>query len=747
MNTEKRRGVLAYKLLFLILVCSSIITLMATLFQLATTYQSGIAAISSQLDQVRLTHTNSLSKSLWIFDTSQLNIEMDGILNYPDINYVEIRSNGETVINKGKSINSPAEERTIPLKYQTKLNEIELGTLYIQANDKNVKDKVREQVAVILISQGVKTFIVSTFILFIINLLITKHLEKIASYAKKVSVHEGGDLDLDRSDNEVDDELDILVNAINSMRTNLQRAYADLQTESNERKVAKDELFKQANLLENIINGIPAYIYWRDLEGNYLGCNELYATLTGLHSKEIIGKGLEEIGDLHPHLVDFHQLDSDVINSFKAKWNKEIVVEMQKDNQSYYVQSVVPMYSRNREVFGVLGLFIDVSPKKKAENEKEAMKSQVLRSAKMASIGELASGIGHEINNPLAIIQGNLELLESYLDSSGHIDDEMEKLLQNQMVAINRIRGIVDGLRVFAREDGEKKEVVEFHEALEETYKLIENLYINEGIEVALELQASDSVILGNRNKMQQAVLNLISNAKDAVLEKESSGKFIKIKSYNHERNFVVEVSDNGVGMDEEVQKKIFDSYFTTKPAGEGTGIGLDLSKSIVETFGGKIDVKSEPGVGTTFKVSFPLTSEFGKRTVEKLESKFNGKVLIVDDDSTVRTLIRKHLEGLGFEAAEAGSGPEAMNMMADNDYSGLFTDMRMPGMSGVELLQNLSNKGILPNFKVLVTGGLDEQAEVNELLDGDLQFDLVLNKPFSRRELARNLKLLLESA
>lgn len=746
MQPEKRRGVLAYKLLFLILVCSSIITLMATLFQLATTYQSGIASISSQLEQVKLTHTNSLSKSLWIFDTSQLNIELEGVLNYPDINYVEIRSNGEKVAHKGKSIGDPAEERTIALRYQTKLNEIELGTLYIQATDKNVKAMVREQVAVILISQGIKTFIVSTFILFIINLLITKHLEKIATYAKNVSVHEGGELELERTDNEVEDELDVLVNAINSMRRNLQKAYADLQTESNERKVAKDELFKQANLLENIINGIPAYIYWRDLEGRFLGCNELYATLTGFNSREIVGKSLEDLSD-ELQLVEFHQMDTDVIQSYKAKWNKEIIVENNKDSASFYVQSVVPMYNRNREVFGVLGLFIDVSPKKKAENEKEAMKSQVIRSAKMASIGELASGIGHEINNPLAIIQGNLELLESYLMSSESVDTEVEKLLQNQMVAINRIRGIVDGLRVFAREDEGRKEIVDLHDALDETHKLIDTLYVNEGVNIKLNLDAEKPMVLGNRNKMQQAILNIISNAKDAVLDTDKENKQIAINTKNAEGDFILEISDNGCGMPDEIKNKIFDSYFTTKPAGEGTGIGLDLTKNIVEGFGGKIEVFSQEGEGTQFVIKLPLTSEFGKRTVEKLESKFAGKVLIVDDDANVRTLIKKHLESLGFKAEEASGGEEAILKMRTGSFEGLFTDMRMPGMNGVELLKRLAETKSVPKFNVLITGGLDEHAEVNDLLDGDLQFDLVLNKPFSRRELARNLKLLLESA
>ena len=399
------------------------------------------------------------------------------------------------------------------------------------------------------------------------------------------------------------------------------------------------------------------------------------------------------------------------------------------------------------KVFGVLGLFVDISPKKKAENEKEAMKSQVIRSAKMASIGELASGIGHEVNNPLAIIQGNLELLESYLNSKHHIDAEVEKLIQNQMVAINRIRGIVDGLRVFSRDDEEKRELVDLHPALDETYALIESLYSNEGVEIVLDKQAEKDIIFGNRNKIQQAILNLISNAKDAVLSSDKTEKMIKVKTYNYDGGLLIEIFDNGTGISKENLNKIFDPYFTTKPAGEGTGIGLDLTKNIVEQYNGSIEVNSEIGVGTTFRVNLPLTSHFGRRTVEKLENKYNGKVLIVDDDPTVRTLIRKHLEGLGFDADEAQGGIQAIEMMNNSKYQGLFTDMKMPGMTGVELLQKLSDQKILPDFKVLVTGGLDEQAEVNELLDGDLQFDLVLNKPFSRRELARNLKLLLESA
>ena len=749
MEQNQGRGVLAYRLLFLILVCSSVITIMATFFQLATTYHSGVKSIGGQLKQLELTHTNSLSKSLWIFDTAQIKIELEGILNYPDINYAEVISNGEKVISIGDRQENPIEVRRIKLNYQTQMNNLELGELYVQATDNNVKSKVREQIAVILVSQAIKTFIVSAFILFIINFLITKPLEKVASYTKNLDLRQGEDLKLERARNENSDELDVLVNSINSMRRNLQRAYADLQTEANERKVAKDELFKQANLLENIINGIPAYIYWRDLSGNYIGCNDLYANLLGMDSSQLIGRGVEEIPN-HQKAIEFHQLDNDVLISRKAKWNQEICIDLMDGSTGHFVQSVVPMYNRDNDAFGILGLFIDVTTKKNAETERETMKSQVIQSAKMASIGELASGIGHEINNPLAIIQGNLELLEGYLEQSNRKDSEVEKLVQNQMVAINRIRGIVDGLRVFAREDDktDKKDVVDLHEALEETHQLVNSLYINEGVKIITDFSAEDFVILGNRNKLQQAILNLISNAKDAVLEKQDSEeKQIRISSYNKDKNVFLKIEDNGVGMNDELVQKIFNSYFTTKPAGKGTGIGLDLTRRIVENFGGDIAVRSELGKGSEFILKFPLTSEFAKRTVQKLDSHFGGKVLIVDDDVTVRQLIRKHLEGLGFEVLEASSGPEAIAIMTKQEFDGIFTDMRMPGMTGVELLEKLHTLDCLPSYKILITGGLDEQAEVNELLDGDLQFDLVLNKPFSRRELARHLKLLFESA
>ncbi|MEC9283890.1 MAG: ATP-binding protein [Bdellovibrionota bacterium] len=749
MEQNQGRGVLAYRLLFLILVCSSVITIMATFFQLATTYHSGVKSIGGQLKQLELTHTNSLSKSLWIFDTAQIKIELEGILNYPDINYAEVISNGEKVISIGNRLENPIEVRRIKLNYQTQMNNLELGELYVQATDNNVKNKVREQIAVILVSQAIKTFIVSAFILFIINFLITKPLEKIANYTKDLDLRHADELKLERARNEKPDELDILVNSINSMRRNLQRAYADLQTEANERKVAKDELFKQANLLENIINGIPAYIYWRDLSGNYMGCNDLYANLLGVESSQLIGRGVEEISSIQK-AIEFHQLDNDVLISRKPKWNQEICIDFSNNSTGHFVQSVVPMYNRENDAFGILGLFIDVTTKKNAETERETMKSQVIQSAKMASIGELASGIGHEINNPLAIIQGNLELLESYLEHSDRKDSEVEKLVQNQMVAINRIRGIVDGLRVFAREDDktEKKEVVDLHEALRETFQLVNSLYVHEGVKIYIDFTAENFVILGNRNKLQQAVLNLISNAKDAVLDNKNNSKNeIVISTYNKDKNVFLNIKDNGIGMDDQLINKIFDSYFTTKPAGKGTGIGLDLTKKIIESFGGEIGVKSELGQGSEFILKFPLTSEFARRTVQKLDSQFGGNVLIVDDDITVRQLIRKHLEGLGFEVIEASSGPEAISIMTKKRFDGIFTDMRMPEMTGVELLEKLHALDCLPTYKILVTGGLDEQAEVNELLDGDLQFDLVLNKPFSRRELARHLKLLFESA
>lgn len=739
MKEKRFKSALAYKLLFYILLCSSVITLIATGVQLLTSYRQDVNAIDSHLKQVELIHTKSLSKSLWIYDTAQLKIELEGILNYPDISYVGIHSKQEEIMSVGKKAGEDGHITIeIDLVYSNDQSEVHLGQLTVEANLEGVKSRLMDRVLVILASQAIKTFIVSAFILFIIQMLVTRHLETMANYTRHLRINEKKDLELDRTSTESEDELDLVVSAVNKMRKNLQSAYNNLKQEIAERKEMQDNLHKQNSLMENIINGIPAYIYWKDNNGKYLGCNDIYGDFIGISSEEIVGLSLEDLEHVDDKIFNFHQLDMNVVFNGKPKWNIEVVVDSEDNHQSYYVQSIVPMKNIYGEIYGILGLFIDVSAKRRVEKEKEEMHKQVIQTAKMASIGELAAGVGHEINNPLAIIQGNLELLESHLENHANLSSEAKKLLDNQKVAITRIRGIADGLRTFARKQDTPKDSTDMGDAIRETQKLVESVYHQMNIRIDVKLNAEYHNVVCDRNKVQQVLMNIISNARDAIQDRNIDDGLIQLSTTNFKNQLIIEVSDNGGGIPADVLPRIFDSYYTTKPVGKGTGIGLDISKQIIESHGGRIEVHTEAGIGSTFKLYLPLAKSM--EIVSKENISISGKALVVDDDENIRNILLQQLQAIGFDAIEAGSGIEALELMRSNYFDIVFTDLKMPNMNGIEFLNEVNKIEKEPKYRILVTGGMDEYAEVDALLTKDIKVDLILNKPFSRRELQNSI-------
>ncbi|HAZ13828.1 MAG: hypothetical protein A2X86_14465 [Bdellovibrionales bacterium GWA2_49_15] len=248
----------------------------------------------------------------------------------------------------------------------------------------------------------------------------------------------------------------------------------------------------------------------------------------------------------------------------------------------------------------------DISEQKATEREKQMVQAQLLHSSKLASIGTLAAGVAHEINNPLMIIAGYVEIMEGKFRKNGAPGDlEVIEKIKN---AMKRIVKIVNSLRLYAREDNDKIEQVDIHACIQETLVLIKEIYDKENVKLETHFHAQDFLTKANTGKLQQVLLNIISNAKDAL--NGSSQGIIGITTKNGEDCTVVEIADNGAGIPKHLSEKIFDPFFTTKEPGKGTGLGLSICHTIVRSFGGTISVDSQPGRGTTFRISLPKISD-----------------------------------------------------------------------------------------------------------------------------------------
>ena len=384
----------------------------------------------------------------------------------------------------------------------------------------------------------------------------------------------------------------------------------------------------------------------------------------------------------------------------------------------------------------LLGTNCDLTNLQRTEDELNVQRQLALHSAKLASIGELAAGIGHEINNPLAIIIGNLEfLLNHSLENYPH-DANLQSYLQKSSLATDRIRRIVSGLRTFSYGLQPEIKKVDLTEAIDSTLMLIVEIFRTKGISVVFHEPKFKAFIMGDLGQLQQIVMNLLSNARDAVESCEKKAIEITISAEGSE--IVLTVKDSGVGIKKEDLANVFTAFFTTKAVTKGNGLGLAISRKLVESMKGSIGFSSEEGKGSSFFVRFPAI-ELQNSTVALDESRVARKelcALIVDDEQEIGEIIGLILEDLGFKVFLAKNAEEGLALYRENSFDMILTDLNMPQMNGSDFLLRIiamTPKEKLPKLFVL-TGGVDTKESLSAKKPG-LLLDEVLYKPVTRKQ------------
>ena len=236
--------------------------------------------------------------------------------------------------------------------------------------------------------------------------------------------------------------------------------------------------------------------------------------------------------------------------------------------------------------------------------ELEDSHKRLLLSDKMASVGLLTAGIAHEINNPLFVITGYLDVIRDMVDSAQVDAGELADITAKLETASQAIVKLVSGLKTYVRIEETALVPIDLNSAIEESLGLVSFLYRQDNIELCNDLAPESPVIMGNIGKLQQVLMNLLSNARDAM--ESSPQRIIAVQTRVDNGNVVVELSDTGCGIEAEKLRKIFASGYTTKPVGKGSGMGLNLVRKMVQEMNGRIRAESEPGTGSTFRLEFP---------------------------------------------------------------------------------------------------------------------------------------------
>ncbi|MCP4727806.1 MAG: PAS domain S-box protein, partial [bacterium] len=483
------------------------------------------------------------------------------------------------------------------------------------------------------------------------------------------------------------------------------------------RKKAEEQIRESEKKFRTLVENAPTGIAYADLDGNIMDINNKMVDILGAPSVEAAKK----INVLDSPLLKEAGFSSgfreciesgDIFSSekdYRSSWGKDISVR-------YHLQ---PIKDSANIITGILMIIEDITQVRIREMEKKELEEQLLQSQKLESIGRLAGGIAHDFNNILTGIMGFAELLKmKYADvdsSEGHAASVI-------FSGTERAAELTKQLLGFARGGKYNPVVLSVNEVLMETIQVSEKIF-EKNIEVALDLSDDAKLIEADQSQMIQVFTNLFINAKDAMPQ----GGELQLKTENTHIDYEyttrypefeigeytkIMITDSGIGMTKDVKDSIFEPFFTTK--GEGTGLGLATVYGIVKNHGGHIGVYSEPEIGTTFTLYFPI-SEKNLEIEEIIEESYpvgDATILVIDDESQVRSVAEFILKSLGYKVLLATDGKKGLKKFKDNidEIDLVLLDMVMPNMAGKETYLEMRN--IQPDVKVILASGYSQEGK-----------------------------------
>ena len=397
---------------------------------------------------------------------------------------------------------------------------------------------------------------------------------------------------------------------------------------------------------------------------------------------------------------------------------------------------------------------VDITPRKRAEREKDQLESQLRQAQKMEAIGTLASGIAHDFNNILGAIVGYAELARDDIQAGKSNTRDIEELIKAAWRAKNLVRQIL----TFSRKSTVLFEPMSLNRALQGMVQMLARTLPKD---IAIELRPGPELpmIKGDAGQLEQVLMNLGTNARDAMpdggrlvietgkvfLDEEFCQQYLEVLPGPYVR---LEVSDTGQGMGSLTLEHMYDPFFTTKEVGKGTGLGLSTIHGIVKSHGGHIFCASQPGKGTSFTIYLPAIQKDvpePDRTDEAHQGmpRTDLAVLLVDDEEALRELGARTLERAGYQVLTAPSGEEALELYRQRRSSlgMVIMDLGMPGMGGNKCLESILK--INPEAKVLITSGYVASAQVADALAAGAAGYVA--KPFRKADLLKNVRNMLE--
>lgn len=505
-----------------------------------------------------------------------------------------------------------------------------------------------------------------------------------------------------------------------------------------ERKQAEQKIREQAALLDIATDGILVI----NLHNQILFWNQGAQRIYGWHSEEVLDQDAHQLLCKEETLARLPEIQQ--IVTLEGNWSGELQ-QATKQGRGITVESRwTLMQNYRQQPQSILIVNTDITEKKQLE-------AQFLRAQRMESIGTLAGGIAHDLNNVLAPILMSVQLLALSIPEDDRSQQWLEILENNVKRGADLVKQVVS----FARGIKGDRTIIQVRHLLGEIKQIAQETF-PKSIEIQTDLPPDLWTVCGDATQLHQVFMNLCVNARDALIDGgilSISGENLVIDQHYARMNLdaqvglyiVITIADTGAGIPTEILDRIFEPFFTTKELGKGTGLGLSTVMAIIKSHGGFVNVYSELGQGTKFKVYLPAVEGEYTQPTEELELPAGEKelVLVVDDEAAIREITKTSLETYQYRAMTASDGIEAIALYAEHkaEISIVLIDMMMPGMNGPTTIRTLQK--INPKVKMIAVSGLATSDKLNEA--AMMGVKTFLYKPYTAKELLTTIKEVLQ--
>jgi two-component system NtrC family sensor kinase len=514
-----------------------------------------------------------------------------------------------------------------------------------------------------------------------------------------------------------------------------------------ERRTIERKLHEEQEFAQRLVNSFPDLIVVVDCDHRYRFVSPSIEELLGYRAEDLVGKIVGERS--HPDdKLSMDELCREILSGRKNFIAMEYRTQHRNGSWRVFRAAAAPLMDTQGNITGLVASSRDFT-------ELKHLEQQVIQSEKMAAVGQLIAGVAHELNNPLTAILGISDLLREQAASEG--GRRQLDLVHEQA---RRAADIVGNLLAFSRPAKAQKLALSLNEIVQRTLQLHEySLRVN-NILVDFAPDAGLSPVFGDSNQLMQVFLNLIVNAEQAIRGTKQSG-VLRVRTGVREQMaggiVWATVEDDGPGIPEDALQRIFDPFFTTKRPGRGTGLGLSICMALVKEHGGTIEAQNGPQGGAIFTIGLPAqvpsaaaaAGAAGMESASASQASLAGRtILVVDDEPSIRELIQAGLSSRGIHVECAANGDEALRMAgaaaaAQRPYDAVLCDMKMPGLSGDQVFERLSQQpgatsGAFRERFIFMTGDLMDQGTVNKLRESGVR---CVQKPFRVGELVTALR------